>query len=102
MEVSTHDGSSSTNVKDSSSRAVEVPWWTCPTGTFSFRTSCKFLFTCPWTSTNELSEYNSVRVFHILINYYEFTCCIENSVYPDQLASELKPADLNLHCLQDS
>ena len=27
-------------------------------------------------------------VFHILINYYEFTCCIENSVDPDQLASE--------------
>ena len=24
-------------------------------------------------------------VFHILINYYEFTCCIENSVDPDQL-----------------
>ena len=22
-------------------------------------------------------------VFHILINYYELTCCIENSVYPD-------------------
>ena len=26
--------------------------------------------------------------FHILITYYEFTCCIENSVDPDQLASE--------------
>ena len=26
-------------------------------------------------------------VFHILINYYEFTYCIENSVDPDQLAS---------------
>ena len=26
-------------------------------------------------------------VFHILINYYEFTCFIENSVDPDQLAS---------------
>ena len=22
-------------------------------------------------------------IFHILINYYEFTCCIENSVDPD-------------------
>ena len=39
MEVSMHDGSKSTNVKDSSSRAVEVPCPTCPTGTFSFRTS---------------------------------------------------------------
>ena len=27
-------------------------------------------------------------VFHILINYYEFTGCVENSVDPDQLASE--------------
>ena len=35
-------------------------------------------------------------VFHILINCYEFTCCIENSVDPD------KPADLDLHCLQES
>ena len=26
-------------------------------------------------------------VFHNLIDYYEFTCCIENSVDPDQLAS---------------
>ena len=26
-------------------------------------------------------------VFHILINYYKLTSCIENSVYPDQLAS---------------
>ena len=32
-----------------------------------------------------ISSYNFV--FHILINYYEFTCCIENSVDPDQLAS---------------
>ena len=27
-------------------------------------------------------------VFHILMNHYVFTCCIENSVDPDQLASE--------------
>ena len=25
---------------------------------------------------------------NILINHYEFTCCIENSVDPDQVASE--------------
>ena len=31
------------------------------------------------------TKYNSV--FHILINYYEFTCCIGNSVDSDQLAS---------------
>ena len=28
-----------------------------------------------------------ICIFHILINYYEFTWCIENSVDPDQLAS---------------
>ena len=27
-------------------------------------------------------------VFHILLNFYESTSCIENSVDPDQLASE--------------
>ena len=31
-----------------------------------------------------LSNY---KVNKILINHYEFTCCIENIVYPDQLAS---------------
>ena len=36
------------------------------------------------------SKYNSV--FHILINYYELTCCIENSV---------DPADLDLQRLQE-
>ena len=55
-------------------------------GPISFRTSWKFIFTCPWTRTNVLSLYNSV--FHILINYYELTSCIDNSVNPDQLASE--------------
>ena len=39
MEVSMHDESRSTNLIDSSSRAMEVPCPTCPTGTFSFRTS---------------------------------------------------------------
>ena len=34
-----------------------------------------------------LYKVNKIFVFHILVNYYEFTCCIENSVDPDQLAS---------------
>ena len=42
---------------------------------------------------NVLSQYNSV--FHIFMNYYELTSCIENSVVPDQL-------DLNLHCFQEA
>ena len=34
-----------------------------------------------------LYKVNKNFVFHIFINLYEFTCCIENSVDPDQLAS---------------
>ena len=34
-----------------------------------------------------LYKVNKIFVFHIFINYYEITCCIENSVDPDQLAS---------------
>ena len=68
IEVSMHDGRKSTNVIDSSSRAVKVPCPTCPTGTFSFMNTILFI------------------VFYILINYYEFTCYIKNSVDPDQLA----------------
>ena len=35
-----------------------------------------------------LYKVNKNFVFNILINYYEFTCRIESSVDPDQLASE--------------
>ena len=35
-----------------------------------------------------LGQVQMNKVNTILINYYEFTCCIENSVDPDQLASE--------------
>ena len=31
--------------------------------------------------------YKVNKILHILINYYQFTCCIENSEDPDQLAS---------------
>ena len=34
-----------------------------------------------------LYKVNKNFVFHIFINFYKFTCCIENSVDPDQLAS---------------
>ena len=30
---------------------------------------------------------NKILYIIFLINYYEFTCCIENSVDPDQVAS---------------
>ena len=35
-----------------------------------------------------LYKVNKIFVFNILINHYEFTCCIENSVDPDQVASD--------------
>ena len=35
-----------------------------------------------------LGQVQMYSVFHILINYFELTSCIENSVDPDQLASE--------------
>ena len=56
---------------------------TCPTGSRNFH-SLNYL---------SLDKYNCIKLtqFHILINYYELTCCIENSVK--------KPADLDLHCL---
>ena len=35
-----------------------------------------------------LDKYKCMYIVNkILINYFEFTCCIENSVDPDQLAS---------------
>ena len=34
-----------------------------------------------------LGQVQMYSIFHILINYYELTSCIENSVDPAQLAS---------------
>ena len=47
------------------------------------------------------SLYNSI--YHFFVYYDELTmsCCMENNVDPDQLASQ-KPADLDLHCFQSS
>ena len=49
-------------------RAVEIPCSPCPIWSHFIQDKLKFLFTCPWTSTNVLSKHSSV--FHILINYY--------------------------------
>ena len=51
-----------------------------------------------------LGQVQIYKVNKILINHYEFTCCIENIVYSDQLASleASWPADLDLHCLHES
>ena len=59
-----------------------IPCRLVRSGLISFRTSLQF----SWTSTNAYSVYSCV--FHILIKYYELRCYIENSVGPDQLASE--------------
>ena len=54
-----------------------------------------------------LGQVQMYSAFHILINYYELTSCIENSVDPDQLASsdlhclQEKPADQDPYCLQE-
>ena len=56
-------------------RPVEIA---CPTGPIPFRTSKKFLFTCPGTSSNKFTI-----LYFIYGNYYELTCCVENRVDPD-------------------
>ena len=45
--------------------------------------------TCPGTILNKFKTQ-----YFIFGNSYELTCCVENSVGPDQLAS----FDLDLHC----
>ena len=58
-------------------RAVEIPCPTCPTWSHFIQDKLK------------ISMYLSLDKYKLkmLINYYEFTGCIENIVYPDQLAS---------------
>ena len=41
------------------------------------------------------------KVNNILINHYEFTCCIKTLCILISLLLK-KPADLDLHCLQES
>ena len=72
--------------KISLNRAVEIPCPTCPTWSHFIQDKLKFSIYLSLTSANFVIKLIKF-VFHILINYYEFTCCIENSVDPDQLAS---------------
>ena len=51
-------------------------------GPISYRTSLKFLFSCPGTSWNKFTI-----LYFIFGNYYELTYCVEKSVETDQLAS---------------
>ena len=54
---------------------------TCPTWSHFIQDKLKI----------SIDKYKCIKLinslYHILINSYKFTCCIENSVDPDQLAS---------------
>ena len=79
-------------------RGVEIPCPTCQTWSHFIQVNFKkILSTCPGTS---LKKVNAILYFICFINYYELTisCHIENSVDPDQLASE--EADLDIRCFQ--
>ena len=70
-------------------RGVEIPCQTCPTWSQFIQDKLEISFYLSWDKYKE-SKYNSV--VHILIHYpvyryHELTCCRENSVDPDQLAS---------------
>ena len=66
-------------------RAVEIPCPTCPTWSHIIQDKLKISFFLVFGQMQMYkSKYNSA--YHILIYYYEFTCCIENIVDPDQLA----------------
>ena len=67
--------------------------WLVRPGPISFRTSWKFLFTCPWSSTN---------VFKVnTILYFIFWLIITSSHLALKTWILKKPADLDLHCLPE-
>ena len=70
---------------NSSTRSVEIPCLTWPTWSHFTQDKLKISI---YLSLNKCK--NCIKLLKFCIsyfNYYEFTCCIENSVYPDQLAS---------------
>ena len=82
--------------------AVEEPCPTCPTGTFSFRTSWNFLFT-----HLSLDKYKWIKLIQFCPLYFIFWLIITSShvalktVWIQINWLLKKPADLDLHCLQD-
>ena len=84
---------------------MEIPCPTFPTRSHFIQDKSKISIYLYLDKYNVLSQYNSV--FHILINYYELTSCIENGVDPDKLASsdlhcfQEKPADQDPYCFQE-
>ena len=78
---------------------MEIPYPTCPTWSHFIQDKLKIAI---YLSLDKCKICRKLInfVFHILINYYEFTWCIENSVDPDQLASSWFHAVLeSVNCL---
>ena len=65
---------------------MEIPCPTCPTWSHLIQDKLKISLYLSLDKCKICIKLINF-VFHILINYYEFTCCIENSVNPGQLAS---------------
>ena len=72
---------------------------TCPTWSHFIQDKLKIFIYCPSTSTN---VNKILTVFHILINYYEFSNLALKTVWILISCLYQKPADLDdLHCLQE-
>ena len=69
-------------------RAVEIPCPTCPTWSHFIQDKLKISIYLSLDKCKICIKLIKFCISYILINYYEFTHCIENSVDPDQLASE--------------
>ena len=65
-------------------RVVEIPCPTCLTWSHFIQDKLKISI---YLSLDKYKCNNEILYIIFLVNYYEFTCCIENSVDPDQLAS---------------
>ena len=64
-----------------------VPCQTCPTWSHFIQGKLKISIYLSLDKCKICIKLIKKFVFHIFINYYEYTCCIENRVAPDQLAS---------------
>ena len=65
-------------------RAVEIPFPTCPTWSHFIQDKLEISIYLSWDKFKE----NYFFLYFIFHNYDKLTCCLENSVDPDQLASE--------------
>ena len=68
-------------------RTVEIPCPTCPTWSYFIQDKLTISIYLSLDKYEICIKLKKI-VFNILINHYEFTCHIEKSVDPDQVASE--------------